>query len=240
MSVFKKIASFFFEEEEELSEEAELETIVFRDEPKKVKPAPIKEKEVIRTEVSNPTPVQERKVQASPQEEKKFVDIKVSEQAKPVVDNRRVVPTVRKKIEPVKTSEYEFTPVISPIFGASESSKKVVKTPTVPQNQPTIATTSKKKNPLGTIISPIYGATELEEFEAEAKERIETQERKAKENIVLEEVENDDDVINVPLEDLLASDEIVENSDDLLQYSLFGDDEIIQEEKEKSPYTIVE
>jgi len=63
---------------------------------------------------------------------------------------------VIKPLEKVKNDPtvkpYEFSEVISPIFGKSETTKKVVNT------QPTIPLES-EKSVLGTIISPIYGIT---------------------------------------------------------------------------------
>lgn len=254
MSVFKKLVSFLFEEEEEVYEEGELENISIQEEKRKP--------EVIRTQSVPPVKkqaeerfveqpkrvVEEPIVQLPPEAQKHFTNIEVAKEV-PVKTPQRVQRAtpqraVQRNVEASKPAEFEFIPVISPIFGADEQHTKNTspKSVSVPQHrvtQPTIV----KKNPLGTIISPIYGATELAEFEMEAKERIENMELKAAQPPVAfdnDEIDDEeDDAISVPLEDLLASDERDEE-DDLLQFSLFGDDEVVSSETIKDSYTIKE
>lgn len=257
MSVFKKLVGYLFEEEEDIIEEGELEPVQFREEapvkprvqaqkPQEFKKTPLKE-HVHVEEVVRPQPVVQP---LPPQEEKHFTTIEITpvEEKQPVVERpTRSKSAARPKPvreEPIK-QEFEFTPVISPIFGANENEPKHTKKLTsVPQNRSTVTSPS-KKNPLGTIISPIYGATELEEFEVEARERMEkVQEIEPvaveSEPIAFEVDDEDSDVVSVPLEDLLASEDGFESEEDLLQFSLFGDDEIVSTEKSEGSYTIKE
>lgn len=177
MSVFKKLVGFLFEEEEEIEEEGELQEVTFKEpqaprqrvhveeELSSIKRAPAKEK--VRVESVNRPVVQQPVYEPPVQEDKKFTTIELSkeeEQPKAPRRNTERVSTQRQKPqrnEPVK-SEFEFTPVISPIFGADEKEVKHAKqsNASVPPIRATIPSTP-KKNPLGTILSPIYGATEL-------------------------------------------------------------------------------
>lgn len=260
MSVFKKLVGYLFEEEEDIIEEGELEPVHFHEEeeikprvqstkPQEFKRTPVKES--VHVEMPSPKPVME---ELPPQEEKHFTTIEIApvEEKKPATVReeriQRSKPAQRGKPvreEPVK-KEFEFTPVISPIFGAKDEEPKHMKQMTsVPQNRSTITSPS-KKNPLGTIISPIYGATELEEFEEEARERIEKAQEPQEpvfmesEPVAFDVDDEDSDVVNVPLEELLASEEGIDKEEDLLQFSLFGDDEIVSTEKEEGSYTIKE
>lgn len=257
MSVFKKLVGYLFEEEEDIIEEGELEPVQLREEeeikprvqtqrPQEMKKTQVKDNVRVE-EAAQPTPVIE---DLPPQEERHFTTIEITpaEEKAPEVERPQRIHAQRAKPvreEPVK-KEFEFTPVISPIFGADETkAKHLKKTPSVPQHRSTLTSPS-KKNPLGTIISPIYGATELEEFEEEARERIEKVQAAAEpiftesEPIAFEVDDEDSDVISVPLEDLLASEEANDSEEDLLQFSLFGDDEIVRTEKTESSYTIKE
>lgn len=269
MSVFKKLVGFLFEEEEEIEEEGALEEVSFREvkqssvsypeqELPAIKRTPVKEQvhveSVART--STPTPAYEQ--QPLVQEEKKFTTIELSreEEKKPVSTRRSTERTTTQRAKPQRNepakSEFEFTPVISPIFGADEKEVKHAKQAnvSVPPVRATIPA-SPKKNPLGTILSPIYGATELEEFEMEAKERLEERDAQLYEASINEpqpstpyvfddEMEEDEEVVRVPLEDLLSGEDHAEQSDDLLQFSLFGDDEVVSTEKSEDTYTIKE
>ena len=97
------------------------------------------------------------------------------------------------------------------MFGGGEVKKNETST------KPSFLT--KKKDSLGTVISPMYGQAELLNHEKEAKIKI--QEAKS-ENIVIE----DDWKNDIPLEELISND--VENTD-CVQFSLFGDEESIKE-----------
>ena len=121
--------------------------------------------------------------------------------------------------------EYEQVPVISPMFGATEGKTACKEKSSC---QTCSKTYSKKVNPLGTIISPYFGAEELEEFEEEAKKDIEIQEKIEKEDILDTVQENmefnsEEDIKNVSLDDLIEEDEDDSLEKDMLQISLFGD-----------------
>ncbi|MCR0556968.1 internalin, partial [[Clostridium] innocuum] len=127
---------------------------------------------------------------------------------------------VKKTVKREEKKEFEFSPVISPIFGSSEEESKPKTKSAAPLPQ-----RSKKKNPLGTIISPYYGVGELEEFEAKAQEKIEEKEKLKKEELPQQEVEKydlEEEINSVPLEDMIEKTP-GEDGDDLMQISLFGE-----------------
>lgn len=263
MSVFKKLVGFLFEEEEEIEDEGELEEIAFREpslkrshtrmeEASELKHAPIYEKPRVETVVRKQS-VQPAPVEAA--QEKKFTTIEISEEQpkKTAVKSNRSAQSVRgiKRNEPLKQQEFTFTPVISPIFGMDETAepKHAKKSQEdIPQIRKTISI-APRKNPLGTVLSPMYGATELEEFEEEAKLRLDSEsdaffeaetEEVLEEAIAYDSDSEEDEIVRVPLEELLSNDENAELSDDLLQFSLFGDDEVVSTEKNEASYTIKE
>lgn len=263
MSVFKKLVGFLFEEEEEIEDEGELEEISFHEPSMKrkqtrmehaseLKHAPIYEKPRVETVVNNPSVPLEP---SEPVKEKKFTTIEIIEEPKQtaVRSSRTQGNSARtvKRSEPLKQQEFTFTPVISPIFGIDETAepKHAKKSQeNIPQIRKTISITP-KKNPLGTVLSPMYGSTELEEFEEEAKLRLENEETEFFEEpqeepeeavIAFDSDSDEDEIVRVPLEELLSNDESAELNDDMLQFSLFGDDEVVSTEKSEASYTIKE
>lgn len=258
MSVFKKLVGFLFEEED--MEEDDLEDISYQE--------PL---ETVKTAVAEPT-VQQPQVQEVREsrhhnsvaqepvfaqavaKETKFKSIELGEQETPKrvrSEKERVTNGKRgmKRSEPIR-KEFEFTPVISPIFGVDEETANP-RTGAAKVDIPPLRTTiakAPKRNPLGTVLSPMYGANELEEFEEEAKQRLENENEVKYAIDDFEDVEiayddeeiDEDEIIRVPLEELLSNDEHTEQSDDLLQFSLFGDDETISTEKTADSYTIKE
>ena len=135
--------------------------------------------------------------------------------------------------------DYEFSPVISPIFGTKED---IEARKEMDQDSPVVRV--KKKNPLGTIISPMYGATELEEMEDQAKEKLAVtaaQKRSIIDNseAVSKDEPSHEDILNMPLEDLLAEDDDDDN-DDVMQFSLFGGEEAIKASDEEHVFAIDE
>ena len=264
MSVFRKLVGFLFEEEEEIEEEGELEEVSvhepyrtraqsYHEESVQGKHAPMThQKEPLAEPVREEAIMPQRKRQ-----EKKFttIDADTDSKPKPTSAKRPVVqrPEKRsvKRSEPVK-KEFEFTPVISPIFGVDETTKDPSQSPFQNQIPPVRATiaSAPRNNPLGTVLSPMYGASELEVFEEEAKERLENVEVMQEEAYASytpeAEISYDDgaieeeDLIRVPLEDLLGKEEISEQNDDLLQFSLFGDDEIVSTDRPEGTYTMKE
>lgn len=258
MSVFKKLVGFLFEEED--LEEDEWEDFSTQDEEEELSKETVEvHRPKVREIKEDPQPqpvVQETVFERPVAKEAKFTNIEISEQKKPKRTigerdralNKRSV----KRSEPIR-KEFEFTPVISPIFGVDEESDNSpmhAAKVDIPPLRTTIAK-APKKNPLGTVLSPMYGANELEEFEEEAKVRLEI-ENEAKYamdgfdeadevEIAYDDEEIDEtEIVRVPLEELLSSDEQSEQSDDLLQFSLFGDDETISTEKTADSYTMKE
>ena len=156
MSVFKKLVGFLFEEEEDL-EDDELEDFSFLEE---------KEEEPLPKEIVNIRRPKAREVKETPQhhsavseasfgqpaaKETKFTSIEVSEQEAPKrtqAPKERIVGSKRnvKRSEPIR-KEFEFTPVISPIFGVDEETENTRSgSPKVdiPPLRATIATAPKK------------------------------------------------------------------------------------------------
>jgi len=138
--MLRKLASLFFEEEEEIIEEEEIEAKG----PQLPPVAKVVEKKAPRVELESEVknfelpilpPISEPPVKAATR-----IDIgpeTMLQKQKRTVSENKVV--------------YEFTPVISPIFGISDKDKQSVVIQNSAPQQPT------KHSPLQTIISPIYG-----------------------------------------------------------------------------------
>lgn len=278
MSILKKVVNFLFEEEEEIEEEGELEEISFHDvpEPKPRTPKeeemravkPVVKKEEVQTQRVEKVEIPQSKtiVEEQPKEEIKFTNIEIPKQ-EPVVQHKQTVKKAKANVSRTKTLHtdhakqgFEFSPVISPIFGASESESNRAKklNNTVPQIRTTIPV-SPKKSPLGTIISPMYGDAErIEENKVKnssAKDQIVKEETNIQ-NITTEPlpepvmvkatlpsdvkrtVSDEEDVVSIPLDDLLGGEDIADKTDEMLQISLFGDDVIVSKEKQEDSYTI--
>ena len=240
MSLWKKVTSFLFEETEaDIIAEDDLEAISLKE----------KEAKTVDKEPQN-TPKQadlERvKKEQTPikQETRKFVSIDLETKKEPAKEVKQPKETIKSRpvMKKEEKKEYEFTPVISPIFGAKEENAKAktsTKTPNV--NMPRAR--KRKENPLGTIISPYYGVNELEEFEEEAKKDIEEKAKSKQEEIIMTETRDElssqempadllqkveeEEEHTLPLEAILADDDT--DTEDLLQISLFGDSTPIKE-----------
>ena len=225
MSVFKKLAGLLFEETEaEVLAEDELEPIEIREKPKKTVTQPVTEENTHTQMESYFNPHAASMPKEAKKEEKKFVTIDLEEKPKEKEKEAIVLSEeplrVKKPVKREEKKEFEFSPVISPIFGSSEEENKPKKKSAAPLPQ-----RSKKKNPLGTIISPYYGINELEEFEAKAQEKIEEKEKLKKEELPEHEVEKydlEEEIRSVPLEDMIEKTPSGD-SDDLMQISLFGE-----------------
>ena len=149
--MLKKLASLLFEEEEEVVEE-ELS----------VKEEPIKKEKSLITSM-NPKAIEkpiERVIEEPVYVQEEEIEHKaVEEIIKPVKSEFGIAfdePTpVREKPKVVKEKPiYEFKPVISPMFGVSESKKAQAVRPA--NNPPQ----SVKKSRINTVISPFYGDIE--------------------------------------------------------------------------------
>ena len=127
---------------------------------------PKKEKE--KPDVYMEAPLKEA-VQASPETDNKpftgiNADVEKPKEKKVVKENVRP----RKENKADSGAEYEFRPVLSPIYGNMKESEKEPKDVHDAIHLPK----AKTKNPLNTVLSPMYGEYELETFEKEAKATI--------------------------------------------------------------------
>ena len=177
MSVFKKLAGLLFEEADaEVLAEDELQPIEINEKQKKATASPVVEEEKTHVQMESYFNPHAAAAKEPKKEEKKFVTIDLEEKPKEKEKEAIVLSEeplrVKKPVKREEKKEFEFSPVISPIFGSSEEESKPKKKSAAPLPQ-----RSKKKNPLGTIISPYYGVGELEEFEAKAQEKIEEKEK---------------------------------------------------------------
>lgn len=238
MSVLKKIASLLFEETEtEVLAEDELEPIEIKEKPKpKSKDDRIHEHESYSAQTNHSMDKSTYQATASSklqEEEKKFVSIDLEEKPKVKPIEKVVEPSRKKHVKQVykeEKREFEFSPVISPIFGSKEESTKTKKKSVI-----VAMSRTKKKNPLGTIISPYYGIGELEEFEAEAQEKIEEKEKIKKEGLPVEMIEKldmEEEIKSMPLEELIDETSVNGDAEDLMQISLFGESTPIKETKD--------
>ncbi len=220
MSVFKKLASLLFEETDaEILADDELEPIEIKETKKQSEKMEKAKKE------DEQSPLNSHKAETVNVDEKKFVTIDLEEKPKekkePQVEkNHEEVKRVKKTRIEVK--EYEFSPVISPMFGSDEEKE------TKPKKKPAVSVMKrpKKNNPLGTIISPYYGVSELEEFEAKAQQEIKENEKIKMEEIPLQETdiyEKEEEIQSLPLEDMIEHTDVNDKEEDLVQFSLFGE-----------------
>lgn len=207
--MFKKILSFLFEEDTEVVVDDDLEKVDFsRVQNEEFSSIVNSEKRVdqlrpqTRPQVQAVRPAAE---EMEPVTRTQSIDIKLEPEKKEVVRPQR---EVRKEVK----KEFEFTPVISPMFGSSEVKKPKRPAPVVE------TTTSKKRNALGTVISPMYGQSELDRFESEAQIELQEKEKRQEAAPIIEEVEE-----GLSLDDLIVneSENVLE---DCVQFSLFGDE----------------
>lgn len=236
MAFFKKIASFFFEETEEdvvLEEELQLVDIKKKDPPKVTEP--VKEEvispvEIKKTPLSEAQHVDTSMKQEVEDENHKFVNIDITEQketvkkVKEAVSETKRETVVERSIRKEKV-EYEFTPVISPIFGSTEDETKPRQAKKVHSSSVMSKRTS-KKNPLGTIISPYFGVNELEEFEEKAQKRIQDKDKTKRDDIRIEpvvQVEPKEKVKSMSLADMLLGDDSISNEESPTQIPQFGE-----------------
>lgn len=244
MSLIKKLTSFFFEEsDEDIIADDEIKDITFKHQ---------NEDDILDDLVK---PVAEVKTETKPketqkQEISKFVNIEVEKEAKETELVKEKKETKAKVIRHLdEKKEYEYTPVISPMFGLSENEKNDNAEPKHPKK---VARTIKKKiNPLGTIISPYYGLEEAENVAEEKKKNQEIEnpansdvevvvqnedhELKINDNSLQESLFSDE-VMNeikkeeakaVPLETIISDDE--KEKENLMQISLFGESTPIED-----------
>ena len=186
---------------------------------------PKKEKE--KPDVYMEAPLKEA-VQASPEtDHKPFIginaDVEKPKEKKVVKENVRP----RKENKADSGAEYEFRPVLSPIYGNMKESEKEPKD----VHDAIHLTKAKTKNPLNTVLSPMYGEYELETFENEAKATI--SKRREKE-LQIESAFVANDAAEAEEEEVLTLDEMLsvdeeEDANEPVQISLFGESTPIKE-----------
>lgn len=210
--MFKKFLDLFFapeEEEEEIVETNSKDEITMKDFEELVKE---QEKEEIVTKEEEETPVKE-KVEVKP---KPSFDIITADGP---VENKTV-----KKQRVLRREEYDIQPVISPYFGVKEENKPIVKV-----EKKAVSTYRKevKKSAYSEVISPIYGVKEkmVEPSFVKNEEPVYVKENKTIPIPTFDMVEDEE---NIALDDILFGKDSGE--DDMIQFSLFGDDKRIQED----------
>lgn len=186
---------------------------------------PKKEKE--KPDVYMEAPLKEA-VQASPKTDNKpftgiNADVEKPKEKKVVKENVRP----RKENKADSSAEYEFRPVLSPIYGNMKESEKEPKDVHDAIHLPK----AKTKNPLNTVLSPMYGEYELETFEKEAKATI--SKRREKE-LQIESAFVANDAAEAEEEEVLTLDEMLsvdeeEDANEPVQISLFGESTPIKE-----------
>lgn len=186
---------------------------------------PKKEKE--KPDVYMEAPLKEA-MQASPETDNKpftgiNADVEKPKEKKVVKENVRP----RKENKADSGAEYEFRPVLSPIYGNMKESEKEPKDVHDAIHLPK----AKTKNPLNTVLSPMYGEYELETFEKEAKATI--SKRREKE-LQIESAFVANDAAEAEEEEVLTLDEMLsvdeeEDANEPVQISLFGESTPIKE-----------
>ncbi len=179
--MIKKLMSFIFEEEtiEETPEEV-------KEKPVEIKETKMPEKKEAKILDDEKESEPAEKTAANPEKKDQSVLDKMKVEAAPA-------PVVAKAKKPVVTNkpEYEFTPVISPIYGIADE-KKVQSTPHVQKKTYTSSST-----PTGIVLSPING-----NLKEEKPEKAEVQVEKPALDIS-EEMISDDPIVDIPLSSML-------------------------------------
>lgn len=219
--MFKKLQDWLFKEDyEELDIEEKdnyIDEVVYEE--KRYTPEPIIKKTIVYKE---DIPV------AKPQTPKMNIDIKVDD---PVVEEKKVEkPSAPVKSRPILTrkEEYEMPPVISPYFGVKgeEIAQSSEKTPTLNKINPR----NEKKETFNSVISPFYGQKQSQKPIQQTVEQRSDANKTTSPFIdvdVVDEHEYDED--NISLDEIVSSNEV--NDDDLIQFSLFGEDKKILKEE---------
>lgn len=219
--MFRKLQDWLFKEDyEELDIEEKdnyIDEVVYEE--KRYTPEPKVNKTIV---------YEEEIPQVKPQAPKMNIDIKVDD---PVVEEKKVEkPSVPVKSRPILTrkEEYEMPPVISPYFGVKgeEAEQSSEKTPTLNKINPR----NEKKETFNSVISPFYGQKKSQKPIQQTVEQHNDSNKPASPFIdvdVVDEHEYDED--NISLDEIVSSNEV--NDDDLIQFSLFGEDKKILKEE---------
>ena len=240
MSFWKKVAGLLFEESDSVVADDELEDISFPEETIVQKKTIVKQKEEPVISTFDTVDFEEDvepivKQQPQPQENvKKFVSIEITDEKVEKVKEKEKEIKTRTPISSITREEkkdFEFSPVITPIFGSKDET-------VVEKGKTSMITLPKKKhdNPLGTVISPYFGLGELEEFKVEAQETIEKKEKSLQEELPSEEIEQyveEDDMNSISIDEILVENDTEEDVDDMMQISLFGEATPIRDSDEE-------
>ena len=212
--MLKKLQEWLFKEDyEELEIDDDNERIESLNDVLLPKEAPNQQEEIKKEDIH---PVVAPTKQTYP---KINIDIKADEPIKETVKSKKNV-SVKTRKTLTKKEEYEIPPVISPFFGIKgeeSDTRSEVKT---------VKTTSKES--FNAVISPYYGNSKNKN-EKEKKDILEK-----KENLVsaAAEIEENYDEDNISLDEIVSS--TSENNDDMIQFSLFGENKRIQEDEFKN------
>lgn len=224
MIIIDKIKKLLFTEEEieEYVEEVE-------EEPKLQKAPPQQPKQPERrqpvTEVKKEREI-ERPTQPK-RTESSTIDIKVDV---PVTEKK-----VEKRLQPIERKDFEMPQVISPISGLKEDEmKKDSESATMQTTRP-----KKVKDPFSTVISPYYGVDELEAQANKAQAELAGDKlEQAQETFVTTPIHDvvdveDEEMENISLDQIVSNQE--EEEEEMIQFSLFGDNAPLREIKESEP-----
>ncbi|MGN1343444.1 MAG: hypothetical protein ACI4U3_02615 [Traorella sp.] len=154
----------------------------------------------------------EKKAVIEKEEEKPTIKKEFNIQINNVKKEEKTVEYKPKRERVQETKDIEIGTVISPMFGGKDIKQ--------PQTTSKTVYSPKKKDSLGTVISPMFGQAELLNHEKEAQNKIdETQE-------ITPVLESEEWKNDIPLDELISDDK--ENTD-CFQFSLFGDDQSVNE-----------
>ena len=217
--MFELLKNLLFDEEDVLVEEDNLEQIDF---------TKVDDFEDILSEAPN-KPMVQSNVQRSPEKSETLAvkekedhdevllrtEFNIQLKDEPKKEKAAEIKTKRpeRAVSEKKERDIEINSVISPMFGEGEGKKVEALAPSSP--------VTKKKDGLGTVISPIYGQAELNVHEQEAIAKI-----KENEQADMPVIEEDDWKDDIPLEELISGEE---ENDECVQFSLFGDNKSINE-----------
>ncbi len=209
--MWKKLQSLLFEEEDEIIEEID-------DEIETEKP-PVKKSVIAQMNPELSNTKEEKLVEAVKEELNEtdaIEDLLIEDEVKEIVETKRFglsaddveVKKVKQQVnEPLK-KVYEFHPVISPMFGATESKH--------PESEPRViqeAHATLPRSVINTVISPIYGDLEVKkQKEVFREEKIEITPEKVKISEPIEEVVHFDAIVeettNQRFEEFLNEEEV--------------------------------
>lgn len=221
--MFKKLQDWLFKEDyEELDIEEKdnyIDEVVYEE--KRYTPEP---------KISKTIVYEEDIPKLKPQTPKMNIDIKVDD---PIVEEKKVEkPSAPVKSRPILTrkEEYEMPPVISPYFGVKgeETIQSSDKTPALNK----INQKNEKKESFNSVISPFYGQKKSQKPIQQTIEQHNDSNKTTSPFIDVDVVDDQDyDEDNISLDEIVSPNEV--NDDDLIQFSLFGEDKkIIKEEFE--------